>query len=184
MTTYKEYVSFLAQNKIDKNFINSDQEHALAVFVNLFKNAQEIVRIFAGCLASKVSNDSEYIIAISDFIEQGGTLKILLNKFDEIAAKNSNLIKRLSFYKYQGKPIFIKKTDAKPYYASDPEKNEIHFTVVDALAYRIETDIETRTADCNFNNEPLAKNIAALFDKVFDDPDSVDVDLISLFKSN
>lgn len=184
MMTYKEYVSFLAQNKIDKNFINSDQEHALEVFVNLFKNAQSIARIFAGCLTSKVSNDSNYIVAISDFIERGGEVKILLNKFDDSTAKKSNLIKRLSFYKSQGKPILIKKTEAKPYYASDPEKKEIHFTVIDNKSYRIETDVVERTADCNFNNEPLAKSIATFFDTVFDDPDSVEIDLESLFKSN
>jgi hypothetical protein len=183
MTNYKEYVSFLAQNKINKTFINSDEEHALDVFVNLFKSAEKIVRIFAGCLTSKVSNESEYIIAISDFIERGGEIKILLNKYNETAASSSNLIKRLSFYKYLEKPILVKRTEVKPYFASDPNKNEIHFTVIDNLSYRIETDVEARTADCNFNNEPLATNIVTFFDKVFESIDSIDVDIISLFKT-
>ena len=180
MMTYKEYVSYLSSNRMNETFLNSDQAHALDVFINLFNGAQQSIRIFAGCLTSEVSNKPEYISSISDFIDKGGELKVLLNKFNVSEAAKSDIIKRLYFFKSLGKRISIKKTLLKPYKASDPDEKEIHFTVVDGTAYRVETDVEERTAECNFNNPSMAIKLTELFDSMFDDKDSVDVDFDSL----
>ena len=185
MTTYKEYISYLAENKIDKNFINSDYGHAVDVFETLFENAQKSVKILAGSLTSEVSNDQRYLLAISDFIERGGELKILLTDYDGAKAKSSNLFKRLFFYKFKERPVFVKQTKVIPYYSSDPDKKEIHFTVADKTSFRIENDtIERKANYCNFNNKSTAENLTVFFDEVFDSPESVDVCLISLFKES
>jgi hypothetical protein len=184
MNEYKVLVRFLSENKVQKEFLNSDQEHALEVFINLFRQAQGVVRIFAGCLCNDLSNSSEYIVAISDFIEKGGKVKILLSKYDESLIAKSNLMRRLSYYSSPGEyaeNITIKATKQKFFYTRDPDKKEIHFTVADENAYRIETNIEQRSATCNFNNPRDAKVLVELFDRLYDSEEPKRIDLVSIF---
>lgn len=179
--TYKNLIRSLAISKENRVFMNSDEDHALMVLVELFQLAQQKIRIFAGCLCKHVGNQPEYVVAISEFIERGGTLEILLNAYDEESAKESNLYKRLAYYKSQNKPIVIKKTEAKPYLMGDSDKKEVHFTIGDETSYRIETDVEKRTAECNFNNPIMAKEIAVFFDRLF--ADATEIDIINLFEN-
>ena len=178
---YKVFVHTLARNFEDRIFLNSNEDKAVVVLEQLIQNAQQELRIFAGNLCNKVGDDSEYIIAISEFVERGGVLKILLNKYDSTCAKNSNLFKRLAYYIAQGKNILIKTTNARPYKTSDIEKKEIHFTVGDHTSYRIETDIDKRAAECNFNSPQVARGIADFFDGLFDAEESECIDVKGLF---
>lgn len=179
---YKDFVSLLAKNGINRVFLNSDEEHALDVLVQLFNISQTHIKIFAGCLCKHVGNMPEYIVALSEFIERGGTLYILLNAFDEDSAKVSNLYKRLAYYKSVGKPISVKKTSARPFLNGDPERKEVHFTIGDGKSYRIETDTDKRTAECNFNNPIVAKATEDFFDKLFNSTDASEIDIVKLFE--
>lgn len=181
MKEYNFFVSSLAKDNADRVFLNSDEEHALIVLVNLFRQAKETVRIFAACLCEHIGNKPEYIVAISEFIERGGKVRMLLNKFDENLVSNSNLFKRLAYYAYEGADIQIKRTLAHPFLSKDPQRKEVHFTVIDETGYRIETDIEKRTAECNFNNPTLSKGLVSFFDRIFNANESVSIDLNALF---
>ena len=178
---YEKFLQTVADKGENRTFLNSNEDHAVSVLVKIFQTSQSTLRIFAGCLCEHVGNQPAYIIALSEFIERGGKLYILLNAFDENKAKVSNLYKRLAYYKSQGKPIFVKKTPARPYLTNDPEKKEVHFTVGDEKAYRIETDVEKRTAECNFNNPVLASDTALFFDSLFKRADTEEIDIIKLF---
>ena len=180
---YAKFVRLLAQSRENRTFLNSDEDKAVEVLSNLFRISAKEVRIFAGNLCEHVGNQLEYIIALSEFIERGGTVCILLNSYNEDMARTSNLFKRLAYYKSEGKPIFVKTSTAKPYLASDPKQRPVHFTVGDNMAYRIETDIENRTALCNFNNPELAEKTAVFFDELFNREDVKDVDIIKLFEN-
>ena len=171
MKNYITYISQLAKSKSNVDFLNSDEEHALAVLVQIFMSAGNTLRIFAGALCSSVPSNPLYISALSDFIEKGGKLTIALNKFSKEEATNSNLFKRLAYYIEVGKDVHIYSTVARPYLVSDPLKNEIHFTIGDNCSYRVETDIERKTAKCNFNNPEAAANLIDFFDKVVSNPD-------------
>lgn len=171
MKNYITYITQLANSKSNVEFLNSDEEHALAVLVQIIKSAQSTLRIFAGALCSTVPSNPEYISALSDFIEKGGQVMIALNAFSSEDSTNSNLFKRLAYYIELGKDIHIYSTDAHPYLVSDPAKNEIHFTIGDNCSYRVETDIERKTAKCNFNNPEAAANLIDFFDKVVSNPD-------------
>ena len=166
MKNYITYITQLANSKSNVEFLNSDEEHALAVLVQIIKSAQSTLRIFAGALCSTVPSNPEYISALSDFIEKGGKLVITLNAFSPEDATNSNLFKRLAYYIELGKDIHIYRTNAHPYLVSDPFKNEIHFTIGDDCSYRVETDIVKKTAKCNFNNPEAAANLIEFFDKI------------------
>ena len=178
---YQDFVKALSISGENRTFLNSDEDHALDVLVRSFQISQNEVRIFAGCLCKHVGNRPEYVVALSEFIERGGKLYVLLNNFDEECAKTSNLYKRLAYYKSKDMPVFVKSTTSKPYRTSDPEKKEVHFTLGDDKAYRIETDIEKRTAECNFNNPELAKETVAFFDSLFNREDAKEIDLLKLF---
>lgn len=181
MEQYRNFVKSLAESGENRTFLNSDEDHAVEVLVQLFRLANEDVRIFASSLCEHVGNRQEYIVAISEFIERGGRLFILLNGYKEELSKESSLFKRLAYYKSKGCPVFVRKTNAHPYRTSDPDRNEVHFTIGDKKSYRIETNTEKRTAECNFNSPTIATVTADFFDKLFNDDRAEEIDLIKLF---
>jgi len=180
MEKYREFVSDLARNNVNKVFMNTDADHALEVFINIFNSSKTEIKILAGSLSSSLSNKPEYITALGQFIERGGKLEILLNSFDSSKATESNLLKRLAYYVLQNKPITIATTGIKPYFTDDTEKNGVHFTIGDGVAYRIETHTEKRTAICNFNDPEMGKHLVELFNKIL--LTSENFDLMKFFK--
>lgn len=177
---YRDFVKYLADTKDTRIFLNSDEDHALEVLVQLFHQATSSIKIFAGCLYEHVGNQSEYISALSDFIEKGGELRILLNNYNQEKARESLLFKRLAMYAKQNKNIEVKETNAKAFFRTEPEQ-EIHFTVVDNIGYRIETNIEKRTARCSFNDSKIATATAEFFDKLYTDKRAQHIDLNNIF---
>lgn len=179
---YRNFVSSLAKGEgVNRVFMNSDEDKALVVLVELFKSAKKIVRIFAANLCQHVGNQKDYIEALSDFIEKGGEVRILINKYDKETALQSDLYKRLAFYKSEGKPVFIKETTARPYYTNDESKKEVHFTIADSKGFRIETDTQKRTARCNFNNPDEAAGVIKFFDEEFEKEYAQEINLTELF---
>lgn len=165
MERYIEYISQLSQNRVNKEFSNCDAAHAIEVLTRIFKSSKEIVRIFIGTLQDPIPDASEYVSALSDFIERGGKVRIILNEYDPIKAKESNLFKRLAYYvSYKNADIAIYQTNAKPYLTKDVEKKPIHFTMGDDCSYRLETDIVKHTATCNFNAPNATKSLISFFD--------------------
>lgn len=195
MNEYRLFIAYLAKNGLDKIFLNSDEDKMRDVFIEMFKNSKDVIRIFAGQLCNNVTQGSEYIEALSDFIENGGKLRILLNNFDENKALNSNLFKRLAFYKSRNYNLEIKKTTDKPvmeFKATTVEENktvsenksqdiEVHFAIGDTESYRIETDIKQRRAICNMHGSSKAEELAKFFDELYSQPYTQTVNLISLF---
>lgn len=179
---YSDFVRSLARSGEDRTFLNSDEDKAVEVLVNLFQISKEEVRIFAGNLCEHVGDEPKYIIALSEFIERGGKLFILLNNYNKEKAKDSNLFKRLAYFKSLDKPIFVKSTPAHPYIVSDKDKSPVHFTVGDKKAFRIETDILNRTAVCNFNLPNVADETASFFDSLFTREDATEIDIEKLFE--
>lgn len=178
---YRSFVNSLAKNDEDRVFFNSDEDRATVVLIELIRKTEKELRVFAGNLCNNIGDNPEYIIALSEFIEKGGKIKILLNNYDNSCAKLSNLFKRLAYYVNEKKDISIKTTDLKPYRASDEERKPIHFTVGDFKSYRIETDTERRTAECNLNSPDVAHKIADFFDNLFDSEESKEINIVELF---
>lgn len=180
LVEYKAFVKALAEENANRVFLNSDHDKAMVVLVEIINKAEEELRIFAGNLCNGIGDSSEYIIAISEFIERNGKVKILLNQYKEECVRASNLYKRLAYYASLKRDVSVKHTEAKPYLTGDSEKKPVHFTVGDKRSYRVETDIKKRTAECNFNSPEVAEKMADFFDKLFD-KDAREVDLVALF---
>lgn len=184
MTDYKRFIHGLAINHVNRIFLNSDEGKMLDVFTEIFNAAQLEVRIFAGSLCNDSTNSSAYIEALSDFIERGGKLIILLNSFNEEEAKKSNLYKRLAFYQTQkGDNVRIKITPAKPYITISGVKQYIHLAIGDGTSYRLETDTEARTAICNMSDSETAVGYRHFFDDIWHNPSNTELDLNKFFQS-
>ena len=179
MEEYRKHIQYLAKNHIGRTFMNSDEEHAAIVLNSIFKTATTTVRIFAGNLCHHVGTTPGYIESLSDFIDRGGEVRMLLNNCNDEDLRGSNLFKRLAYYKSIDKPVFIKKTSKKVYLTKDPDRKEVHFTVGDQSSFRLETDITKRSAIGDFNNA-IAEKYASFFDRIFTDPESVEIDIVNL----
>ena len=177
---YRDFVHFLAINDEYRVFLNSDNEKAIAVFVELFKKAKECLYIYAGCLSNDVTNSSEYISSIREFIRNGGEVKVLLNAYNEETASQSDLLKRLAYFQAKKKNVIVKKTNEKLFIPSPEGDREIHFTVVDRKSYRIEIDIVNRKSICNMNDTQMGEKLTSLFDPMFDK--ATPLNLVSFFK--
>lgn len=178
---YKAFVKQLSDSNDDRVFLNSSPEHAVVVTAQIFRQSTHIVRIFAKNLCRTIGNDPEYIAALSDFIERGGEVRILLNGYEEECARVSNLYKRLAYYKHLGRAITVKTTTVFPYLTDDEDQKEIHFTIGDDKAYRIETNIESRTAECCMNGPEVSNMTVEFYDKMFNDENAVEVDILRMF---
>lgn len=176
---YRALIHQLAITSDGKVFYNKDADHAEIVLTELIEHSKNIIRIFAAQLYEDPPISDEYIRKLSDFIENGGVVRILLNSYDPEKAKRSELFKRLAFYISQEKDVKVKYTLSKVYYTNDPEKNELHFTIGDDKAYRIETNIIDRAAEGSFNNEAVASKFIKEFDNLFEV--AKEVNLIALF---
>lgn len=185
MTDYKRFIHGLAINHVNRTFLNSDEGKMLDVFTEIFNRSQKEIRIFAGSLCNAATNNPEYIEALSDFIERGGRLIILLNSFNEDEAKKSNLYKRLAFYQTQKRDsVQIKITTAKPYIKANDIKQYIHIAIGDETSYRLETDTNARTAICNMSDPETAANYRRFFDNIWDTPANTTLDITAIFGNN
>ena len=171
MEEYRRTVEAYAARHENYLFHNEGNEHALIIFENIFKNANDTIRIAANNLCnSEVVDRKEYIEPLIEFLDNGGTLKILLkdtpNPNNE-EFKSVNCLYRALFNHeaYKKGAISIKTGNGKCFH--DTEHKEIHFCTADGHMYRLENDIVERKAICNFGDEVKTKELDTLFDRVY-----------------
>lgn len=179
---YKIFIHDLAKNGIDKPFLNSDYDKMKTVYIEMLNHSEKEFRIFAGLLCNDVTSSPEYINAISGFIERKGILRILLNRYKEDKIKESNLFKRLAYYKSCGYNIIVKETDDNPYITLNGKEVRVHVAIGDKKSYRLEFDTEKRRAMCNMNNVNKANEFADFFDKCFNEDYAKEIDLVRIFE--
>lgn len=176
---YEKIIRRYANEQKDEEFYNHGDQFASIVFRNIFNTSNSEVKILAGSLCNKNFPDNSYISALSDYVLRRGKLLILVQSYEEDEANNSDLFTRLRYYAKQGYSVTLKSTSHKYFITNDDSsKSEIHFTVAEGRMYRIETDIDKRSAICNFNDIKSAAYLNGLFDQVFNsDESSVEIDL-------
>lgn len=178
---YREAVSYFASNHKNLNIKNEGNDHARIVFSNLFLNATKTVRIAANTLRNEVVDSPEYQDSLDSFLSrEGAKLQIIICKLPEAAKEesNSNIYRRLSLNPaYEQGRIEIKEAGKDRFFLG---KKPVNICVADGLMYRIEDDIEKRTALCNFGDPKKAQGLEEGFDKVFGSIKE-SVDLKSLF---
>lgn len=166
MEEYRRAVEYLASQKMDFDIHNEGDEYAKVVFSNLFINARKTVRIAANTMRNNVVDSQEYQDALDSFLGREGTsLQIIISQLPDNALEDStsNIYRRLSLNPaYSAGRIHIKNANRPLFMMHD---KPVNFCVADGKMYRVENDIEKRTALCNFGNSRRAVFLEDVFDR-------------------
>lgn len=169
MEEYKEAVRYFASKKKNFDIHNEGNDCAKVIFTNLFLNASNEIRIVANTLRNPVVDSPDYQDALCSFLaREDSTLHIIINHLPDTVgdATNQNIYRRLYLHPaYKEGRIIIKNAGRDRFFL---RKKPVNFCVADGLMYRVENDIEKRTAFCNFGNPEKAEPLERLFDNVFD----------------
>ena len=188
MKEYREAVESYANRKENYLFHNQGSEHAKIIFENMFRTAEEHIRIAAESLWNdSVVNTPEYIAALSSFLDKPASrLDILLihtpDRNDVIEKEDCNLYSALFLHPaFSEGRIRIKSGEGKAFRGA--ENNIVHFSTADGRMYRLEENVVLRTATANFNDEKMSKRLEELFDGVFLNTDGAiaNIDLNNYF---
>lgn len=169
MDDYRKAVEYYASNHLDYLFHNKGPEHAKIIFENIFKVANEHIRIAANNLwNTEVVNTQEYIDALRTFLDKPNSkLDIILTNepnWNEVKAVETNNIYKL-LLNYKSK-VLIKTGEGKNFKKTDTNQT-VHLCTADDSIYRLEDNIDERTAICNFKDEKTVSELNKIFDGVF-----------------
>jgi len=163
---YRKAVEYLAAQKRNFDIHNEGDEYAKVIFTNMFLNARKTLRIAANTLRNSVVDSPEYLDALDSFLgRECTTLQIVISHLPDNASENSNynIYRRLWLNPaYSQGRIHIKNANRSVFHICGTPAN---FCVADSLMYRIENNIERRTALCNFGNSSRAKLLEERFDE-------------------
>ena len=170
---YESYNNELAEGD-GKNelFYNSNERHASIVLRALVKNAKRYIKIVCDSMCTDVSNNREYLDLLERFLQGSAdrSIKILFVRYDShfrdlpIAALLRKYNRQVEIRSREGVDVNF---DGKP----------VHFTMADDKAFRIETDIKAKMAFGNFNNPEQASVLNRVFDRFFNQPETVAITL-------
>lgn len=179
---YRQAIEFLALHKQNFSIHNVGNEHAKIVLSNIFLNARHTVRIVANTLRNDVVDSQEYQDALCSFLSRDNALlQIIVSKLPNNVSENCNcnIYRRLSLNPaYAQGRIKLRIAGKNLFRIGD---NPANFCVADGIMYRLENDIENRTAICNFGDVSRSIKFEQVFDKAFYNIEG-DVDLIKLFE--
>lgn len=169
MDDYRKAVEYYASNHLNYLFHNKGPEHAKIIFENIFKVANEHIRIAANNLwNTEVVNTQEYIDALRTFLDKPNSkLDIILTNepnWNEVKADEANNIYKL-LLNYKSK-VRIKTGEGKNFRKTDTNQI-VHLCTADDSIYRLEDNIDERTAICNFKDEKTVSELNKIFDGVF-----------------
>jgi len=175
MSNYNGYIASLAQKNRDVVFYNSGPEHAAFVMGTMFMKAKESVRVLAKDFSGKVSGSPFYINALNDFLKRGGSIQILLEKYDPLN-KPAIFQTLVPHYMRDNNCVSIKQRKQKVFKNNPPI--EVNFATADEKMYRLEDDIEAFTASGNFNDPNSTRKLNEIFTEIFSDSESTIIPLI------
>ena len=158
---YSDEIFDLAKNHSSKVFFNSSEQHASIVHKALVKYAEKDIAIFCGNMLSDISNNDEYCNYMISFLKKNreNSVSIILNNF-------SKDFLHTKIAKVFGE--FPSQVKVKSYNGEIKYKGQnVHFTIVDNRAFRLETDIEKKMAFGSFNRPDTSSALKAAFDRLF-----------------
>lgn len=170
MDEYKNYIADLAESKSSDIFYNSSPDHAAIVMGTIFNNSKSGLRIFAGNMCSEVSTNDYYLDNLSKYLEQGGSVKVLLNDHKENFFQ-TKVFELLSFHSFINPASVSVKTYSGKVKLTKND-SEVHFTIGSSNSddtvqmYRLEDDIVNYIAYGSFNDSITSTILKTIFDKI------------------
>jgi len=167
---YRENIKWLAKNRIDEVFYNSNEDHAVVILSELIKNSERYVHIVCENMNPRVTSKLDYLNAVQEFLsnDKHREIKILLTDYDKSFDK-SKIADLLRRYKDQ---VSIKCFEPEEKIFNEDD-SPVNWTVADNRAFRLEENTDECMAFGNFNDPYLAGNLNESFDFFFKDSKEV-----------
>lgn len=157
--SYREKIFRLAKGKKDQLFYNSSPEHAKIVHLAIIQNASRYVNILCSSMCSEISNNKEYCTSVDRFLSvPEHQMNIVFTDYDSSFHKKPIA----GIFRRHKTNVTIKKFDGHILL----DRNEVHFTISDDRAFRLENNIQEHIAYGNFNNVAVASSLNEKFNEV------------------
>ena len=159
--SYEKFITDLATTSSEQTFTNSSAAHALAIVRTIFKNSKSNICMFTGKL-DLIYEDGELLSNLREFIDgHNGNLKILIQ--EEGFVDGDNVFLRTALGCKNAANVIVKKAAGNK--LSGIKK---HFLVADDRSYRVETDVNSKTAIGCFNDRGVAQKLNTAFNEMFE----------------
>lgn len=176
LEAYRAAVELYAKDGTNYLFHNKGDIHALIILTNIFKNAEQKIRIVANMLFNdEVVNTKEYVESMKSFLDKKDTqLEIIISikpsKEEVKRHGKENTLYWMIFNHpaYRQNRVQIKESSDFVTYKNEKEIKELNFCTGDDRMYRLETNTIERKAVANFQDQTITKLLVRVFDTVFD----------------
>lgn len=156
---YRADLEKAATNRENRIVLNDGAVKAGELTTVLMSHAKKYVYIYSNKLNSEVTKNDHFEEAFEEILKNNSIeVKILLNEETD----NCNIKKLLIKYNNTLNNEYKIVTDTQSI-KNVFENREIHFSVYDDVAYRLEHDIIKYKADANFNNPEFSMGLKELF---------------------
>lgn len=165
MDEYRELVEILFRERSKEIFDNSSPDHAAVLMETMFRHGDRCIRIFSGCLSDDVYGRASLISEVKKFLfEKSGNLIIIIqDQIEQALIFNRKLLAEIladntgSAVVSNGRlQVFL----ANPRHA----KLDGHFSTMDGIAFRLETNKEKMEAVASANNAGSCVKLDGVFD--------------------
>lgn len=161
---FQEIVSHLSTNNAERFFYSISNEQAVIVYSEIFKVTKEHIRLVSNQLSPEITGDERYIDALKSFLNKENTkLDIFVYKYNP----NNPIYSVLNEFKDK---VIIKYSNNGTIFSLNDKT--VNFCIGDNHALRLETDINERIAECNFNDKKSCTYFSTLFDEIFNQTDN------------
>lgn len=168
LRAYKKAVKKMADEQVNFTIANSSKEHATVIMCNIFRTANDYIKIFAEDLHGSVSTN-EYISELRNFIARSevSTLDVIIEAKPQNA---SNAIRAIcNLRREYPKRVKIDYANDSNSLLADEER-KIHFTFADDRMFRKEIDVKHFIAIADFNNPNEVKILKSKFESIRSTP--------------
>lgn len=161
---YQEMVCYLAVGNHKRFFYCINDEQAIIVISQIFNSSREIIRLISNKLSPEITGNKLYRQSLISFLEKENTkLYILVYEYE-----TDNPIYEL-LQRYQEK-VFIRHSASSKLILKG---QVVNFCIGDNHMFRLETNIESRLAQCNFYDPDACRNLIEKFEIIFEDCDLI-----------
>lgn len=162
---YKKDLKLASESNEDRLIFN-DMPAKANIFMNILLNhAKKSVKIYSHNLNNEVTSLDGFTQSFEEVLKNENIeVKILLNE-DSNNSSIQDLLKKYSEKSYNNKIRRLTNKDCIKKVFED----DVHFTIIDEEAYRIEHDTVNFQAIGNFNNKEMCKGLINLYNNLFSD---------------
>lgn len=161
--SYDEFVDGLAKNSHDLTFKNYSEEHELSILKAIFNHSKNHISLFYDDMDARIFGNKTLIRAARAFLELDYSKLFIVVRNHTFTADHCEFTKQLlgEF----GYKIDIRKTSIN----SRVDEMPLNFIIADNHIYRLEDDIDNKTATGSFNDRETTAILQGLFLDIFSD---------------